>query len=175
MDALTAAEAGVGGTRGTPLPPGRQVVGLAGWILLSFLAATSGFLGAPGEWYRGLEKPSWNPPSWVFGPAWSMLYTLMGTAAWLVWRRGGWRQQAVPLGWWLAQWVLNFAWTPLFFGLHRMDLAFAEIVVFAGVLAVTLGRFWKVSRTAGLLMVPYLGWVCFASLLNFTLWRLNAR
>ena len=151
-----------------------QALGLVGWLVLCFGASASALLGRPDEWYARLNKPSWNPPGWLFGPAWSTLYTLMAIAAWLVWRRGGWKAQSGPLGWFLAQWVLNALWTPLFFGLHRPDLAFAEILFLAAAIAVTMVRFWRVTPAAGLLLVPYLGWVCFAATLNFTLWRMNA-
>lgn len=158
----------------SPIPTRlRQTVGLAAWVGFSFLAAASSLLGSPGEWYSGLNKPSWNPPGWVFGPAWSLLYSLMGTAAWLVWRQGGWQQQGAALRWFVLQWIFNALWTPLFFGLHRPDLAFLEILALIALVSITLLRFWKVSRPAGILLVPYLAWVCFAAFLNLTLWRLN--
>ncbi len=156
-----------------PPSPTRQALGLVAWVGFSFLAAASSLLGSPDEWYSRLNKPSWNPPGWVFGPAWSLLYTLMGTAAWLVWRQGGWNRQGAALRWFILQWIFNALWTPLFFGLHRPDLAFVEILILISVLTVTLVRFWKISRPAGVLLIPYLAWVCFAAFLNLTLWRLN--
>ncbi len=128
----------------------------------------------PGEWYASLRKPSWNPPGWIFGPVWTALYAMMAVAAWLVWRRGGFAAQRRPLGWFLAQLALNAAWTPLFFGLHWPGVAFAEIVLLWLAIVATLAAFRRVSRTATLLLVPYLLWVTFATVLNFTLWRLNA-
>jgi tryptophan-rich sensory protein len=110
----------------------------------------------------------------VFGPVWTLLYVLMAVAAWLVWREGGWKIQRVPLGLFLFQWLLNALWTPLFFGLHRSGLAFAEIIIFWLVLAATLRSFWRVRQAAGVLLVPYLAWVTFAAVLNFTIWRLNS-
>jgi tryptophan-rich sensory protein len=95
-------------------------------------------------------------------------------AAWLVWREGGWKMQRLPLGLFLSQWLLNALWTPLFFGLHRSGLAFAEITVLWSVLAGTLCSFWRVRQIAGILLVPYLAWVTLAAVLNFTIWRLNA-
>jgi tryptophan-rich sensory protein len=158
----------------SPIPTRlRQTVGLAAWLGFSFLAAASSLLGSPGEWYSGLNKPSWNPPGWVFVPAWSLLYSLMGTAAWLVWRQGGWQQQGAALRWFVLQWIFNALWTPLFFGLRRPDLAFLEILALIALVSITLFRFWKVSRPAGILLMPYLAWVCFAAFLNLTLWRLN--
>lgn len=151
-----------------------QVIGLIGWILLSFSAATMGALFMPGEWYASLKKPSWNPPGWVFGPVWTALYTMMGVAAWLVWRRGGFAAQRRPLTLFLVQLALNAAWTPLFFGLRQPGLAFSEIVLLWLAIAATLIAFRPVSSAASWLLAPYLAWVSFAAALNFALWRLNA-
>ena len=147
---------------------------LAGWLVLSFSAASLGAFFMPGEWYATLKKPSWNPPDWIFGPVWSALYTMMAVAAWLVWKRGGFAAQRRPLTLFLVQLALNAAWTPLFFGLHRPGLAFAEIVMLWLAIAATLAAFRPVSRPAAWLLVPYLAWVSFAAVLNFTLWRLNS-
>ena len=98
----------------------------------------------------------------------------MAVAAWLVWREGGWKRQLLPLGLFLLQWLLNALWMPLFLGLHRSSLAFVEIISLWLVLAATLRSFWQVRKTAGVLLVPYLAWVTFAAMLNFTIWRLNA-
>jgi len=127
----------------------------------------------PGEWYASLKKPAWNPPGWVFGPVWTALYAMMAVAAWLVWRRGGFSTHRKPLVIFLVQLVLNAGWTPLFFGLHSPGLAFAEIVLLWLAIAATIVVFRPVSRTAMLLLVPYLAWVSFATALNFALWRLN--
>ena len=119
-------------------------LGFAGWLVLCFAAAALGGFFLPGEWYAQLRKPSWNPPGWIFGPVWTALYTMMAVAAWLVWRRGGFAAQRVPLGLFLLQLLLNAAWSPLFFGLHHPALAFVEIVmlwlaILATVLAIHLG------------------------------------
>ncbi len=98
---------------------------------------------------------------------------MMAVAAWLVWKRGGWAVQKNPLGWFLVQLALNAAWTPLFFGLKNPAVAFGEIILLWLAIAVTLASFLRVSKAAGWLLVPYLAWVSFAALLNFTLWRLN--
>ncbi len=127
----------------------------------------------PGEWYAQLKKPAWNPPGWIFGPVWSALYILMAVAAWLVWRRGGFAAQRRPLGLFLIQIALNALWSPLFFGLKNPALAFAEIMLLWIAVLVTTVAFWKVHRTSGALLLPYLAWVSFASFLNFTLWQLN--
>ena len=152
----------------------RLALALAGWLVVCFSAASLGALFMPGEWYATLKKPAWNPPGWIFGPVWSALYTMMAVAAWLVWKRGGFAAQRRPLALFLVQLALNAAWTPLFFGLHRPGLAFAEIVLLWLAIAATLVAFRHVSRPAAWLLAPYLAWVSFAALLNFTLWRLNS-
>jgi len=153
---------------------GKMILGLCGWLLLCFAAASPGAVFMPGEWFAALKKPSWNPPSWVFGPVWTALYAMMAAAAWLVWQRGGWKEQRKPLLIFLAQLALNALWTPLFFGLHRPGVAFAEIVLLWLAIVATLVAFRPVNRTAAWLLVPYLAWVSFAAVLNGTLWRLNA-
>lgn len=150
--------------------PVNRILALGGWLLLCFGAASLGALFGPGEWYATLKKPSWNPPGWIFGPVWTLLYAMMAVAAWLVWRQGGWGRQRKPLLIFLAQLALNALWTPLFFGLHRPGVAFAEIVLLW--LAIVVIR--PVSRIAMLLLAPCLAWVSFATALNFALWRLNA-
>lgn len=151
----------------------KRGAGLLGWLALSFSASVGAVFVSTGDWYARLVKPPWSPPPWVFGPAWTILYTLMAVAAWLVWRAGGWKVQKIPLGLFLVQWLLNALWTPLFFGLHRADLAFVEIVLFWLALLATLVSFWRVRPLAGALLLPYLLWVSFAATLNFHLWRLN--
>lgn len=157
----------------TPASWLKTILALAGWLALCFSAAALGAIFMPGEWYLTLKKPSWNPPGWIFGPVWSALYTMMAVAAWLVWRQGGWRKQRKPLLIFLAQLALNALWTPLFFGLHRSGVAFVEIVLLWLAIAATLAAFRLVSRVAAWLLIPYLLWVSFATMLNFALWRLN--
>lgn len=153
--------------------PRHELLGLAGWLALCFAASATGIFIGPGEWYQNLEKPSWNPPSAVFGPVWTVLYALMGVAAWLVWREGGWKAQSKVLTLFLVQWVLNAAWTPIFFGLHRPGWAFVEVVALWVVAVMTGIGFWKVRRLAGILWIPYVLWLSFAAVLNFTIWRLQ--
>lgn len=148
-------------------------LGFTAWLLLCFSAAALGGLFMPGEWYAQLKKPAWNPPSWIFGPVWTALYFMMAVAAWLVWRRGGFPAQRKALGFFLLQLLLNAAWSPLFFGLHNPALAFAEIVLLWLALVATLIAFWQAHRGAGVLLLPYLVWVTFAAVLNFTLWQIN--
>lgn len=127
----------------------------------------------PGEWHAALAKPSWNPPNWLFGPVWTLLYTMMAVAVWLVWRERGWsgaREQLILFGMQLA---LNAAWSWLFFGLHRPDLALIDIVLLWLAILLTILSFREFSQTAAWLLVPYLAWVTFATLLNLALWRMN--
>ncbi len=149
------------------------MLALAGWILLSFLAATIGGLAAPGPWYERVNKPSWNPPNAVFAPVWTVLFLMMGVAAWLVWQRRGQPGVTLALTLFVGQLCLNTLWSWLFFHWHRMDLAFYELLLFWALILATLLAFWQVRPLAGWLFVPYLLWVSFAGFLNLTLWRLN--
>ncbi|WP_089158343.1 TspO/MBR family protein [Micromonospora sp. NBS 11-29] len=154
-------------------PRGRTWWALLGFGAATFAAAAIGGLGVRGTSaeYRSLEQPAWAPPSWLFGPVWTLLYALIAVAGWLVWRRVGFG----PAIWaWVAQLVLNAAWTPLFFGAGRYGLAFAEIVVLWLAIGVTVALFRRVSRPATLLMLPYWAWVTFAAALNFAIWRMNS-
>lgn len=122
-------------------------------------------------WYRSLKKPSWTPPDWVFGPAWTVLYSLMGVSSWMAWKNGaGW----VPLTLYGVQLALNFAWTPLFFAKKDLGLALADIVGLLGVLGATIVEFKKVDPTAAYLLLPYLGWSTFATALTYNIWTKNA-
>lgn len=148
--------------------------GLAIWVALPLLiGAGVGGLFQPGPWYDELAKPSWNPPSWVFGPVWTALYVLMGVAAWLVWDRHG-RSARGALTLFVVQLLFNAAWSAIFFGLQSPGLAFAEILVLWALIVATTVAFWRLRAVAGGLMLPYLAWVSFAAVLNFTIWRLNA-
>ena len=151
----------------------KNALGLVGWLAVSFAAATVGSRFRPGEWYASLVKPAWNPPNAVFAPVWTLLYAFMGIAAWLVWRQAGFRGAGAALGLFLVQLALNALWSYLFFGIHRPDLAFFEIVVLWLAILATLVLFWRVTAPSGILLLPYLAWVGFAAFLNFTLWRLN--
>jgi len=143
------------------------------FVVLSAVAALTGSLFRPGEWYERLKKPSWRPPNWLFAPVWSALYLMMAVAAWLVWKDGGWPAARAPLTLWLGQLVINAAWTPAFFGLKRPDLGFIVIAALWLAIATTIVAFTAVSVAAAWLMVPYLAWVTFAALLNLAVWRLN--
>lgn len=155
----------------------RSTIGLILWVALCLAVAWTGSLMTrpviPG-WYAALVKPSWTPPSWVFGPVWTTLYVLMGVAAWLVWRRFGFAGAAVPLALFLTQLALNAAWSPLFFGLKMLGAAFADIILLWLAIAATLIAFWRVVPAAGWLLVPYLAWVTYATALNWAIWRANS-
>jgi len=127
-------------------------------------------------WLRKLKKPSWNPPDKVFGPVWSVLYCGMGVSSYMVWKSGGgydgdaWH---TPIAWYGAQLALNWAWSPIMFGLRKPKWAFAEVVCMWGAIAGTIYQFYGINPTASYLMIPYLGWVTFAAALNFRIWRDN--
>ena len=150
--------------------PLRTWLALAGFIVVTFCAPLFGAAAMPGAWYAALNKPAWNPPAWIFGPAWTLLYTLMAVAAWLVWKRDGWRR---PLLLYSVQLVLNAAWTPIFFGAHELGWAMVEMVALWTSILLTMLHFHHISKPAGWLFAPYLAWVTFAATLNFALWRLN--
>ena len=151
----------------------RIVWGLIGWLMACFSAASPGVVIRPGAWYAALNKPAWNPPAWLFGPAWSLLYTLMAVAAWLVWRRHGFQGASAALGLYGSQLVANALWTWLFFAWHQGAWALAEIAVLWLLITGTMLAFWRLHRLAACLLLPYLAWVSFAAALNLALWRLN--
>lgn len=154
--------------------PRQPVLGLAFWLVLCFGAAAMGARFNPGEWYAALAKPAWTPPDCLFGPVWTVLYTLMAVAAWLVWRRYGFAGAPVALALFGVQLALNALWSWIFFGLQRPGLAFLELEALWLAIAATTWAFWRLSPTAGWLLVPYLLWVTFAGLLNYAICRLNA-
>ena len=122
-------------------------------------------------WYSHLNKPSFNPPNWVFAPVWTTLYILMAIAAWRVWRVAGFESR--PLLYWFVQLALNFAWSFIFFGAHHVAFALIEIAVLWLMIVLTTASFFRRDRLAGWLLVPYLVWVSFAGVLNTAIWRLN--
>jgi tryptophan-rich sensory protein len=150
-----------------------QLAGLLGWLLAAFAAGAVGAVASvdAASFYGQLSKPSWAPPAAVFGPVWSVLYALMGISAWLVWRSPGPRVAA--LGLFVAQLAANALWSWMFFAWHRGALAAVEVLVLLALIVATAAAFWRTSRLAALLLVPYLVWVSFASVLTWTLWRSN--
>lgn len=144
-------------------------------IGVSFAAAAIGSIftvsAIPG-WYATLTKPSFNPPNWLFGPAWTILYFLMGVALYLVWVASKENKKTVYI-FFFAQLVLNALWSIIFFGGHYLGFAFFEIIVLWLVILGTGIAFYRISRLASYLLIPYLIWVSFALILNFSLWKLN--
>jgi tryptophan-rich sensory protein len=154
----------------------RDLLGLFVFIILCL--AVSGIGGAVtatsvGTWYQTLEKPLFNPPDWLFAPVWTALYILMGIAAWRVWRLRSFEATYKALAVFAVQLSLNLAWSFLFFGLQRIDLALVEIVILLVAIITNTIMFWRVERLAGLLFVPYTAWVTYATILNASLWLLN--
>ncbi len=147
-----------------------SVLSLIVIFTLVVLMATTGAVFKPGEWYMALNKPSWTPPDWVFPVVWSVLYLMIGIAGWLVWERGGW---TLAMGFWSAQLALNGAWSWLFFGRRRMDLAFVDVALLWLCIAGFIVAAWPLSLPAALLFLPYLLWVSIAAALNLTVWRMN--
>lgn len=151
------------------------------WALAGFAAGPifASSLGAPAVrraqsgWYRRQKKPAFQPPSWVFGPAWTALYTLMTLSAYRVARTPASASRTSSLRWWWAQMALNAAWTPLFFGRHRRRAALADILLLVPAIGTYIRRARKVDPTAAWMMVPYLGWTAFATALNADTIRLN--
>jgi tryptophan-rich sensory protein len=124
-------------------------------------------------WYPTLDKPSFTPPDWIFGPVWTALYVLMGIAAWRVWRKARPGQARIPFALFVIQLALNFTWSAMFFGAHRIGVAVAVIVILEAVILATLVAFRRIDGPAAILLVPYALWVAFATLLNVAIWRLN--
>jgi benzodiazapine receptor len=155
----------------------RQAIGLVLAVLLPLAVGALGSLptfGAVRDWYPTLVRPSFAPPTWVFGPVWSTLYAMMGVASWLVWRQGVARPGVrTALTLYAVQLAFNFAWSWLFFGMRRPFLALLEILVLLALVGATAVRFAAASRGAALLMAPYFAWVAFAALLNGGFWWLN--
>ena len=154
------------------VPPARTWLTLVPFLVAVAAVAGLGGLAAAGSQstYRALELPPYAPPSWLFGPVWSVLYLMIGVAGWLLWRHGGWDR---VMWLWAVQLVLNLAWTPLFFAAGLYTVALVEIVVLAVAVAVLVAWSWNRSRAAAGLLVPYLGWVCFATALNAGIVVLN--
>lgn len=153
----------------------KQTLGLLGWLLLVFTAAAIGGLASAqaGAFYTGLIRPDWAPPGWLFGPVWSVLYALMGVSAWLVWRARGFTGARTALLLFIAQLGVNALWTWLFFVWHQGSLAFAEILLLWVMIVATIILFWRISKVAGALLLPYLAWVTFAAALTYAIWQRN--
>ena len=151
------------------------MIALIVWLVVSLAAGGVGALATRNarEFYASLAKPAWAPPGWLFGPVWTVLYVLMGVAAWLVWRRAGWRGASGALSLFLVQLACNAAWSWIFFAWRSGALAFADIVLLLVLIVATMLAFARVHGLAALLLLPYLAWVLFATALTFAIWRGN--
>jgi tryptophan-rich sensory protein len=149
----------------------RRYFALALFIALVLGGGTLiGFMTLPGDWYAGLAKPPFNPPNWIFAPAWTLLYIMVAVAGWRTWQR---EPHSAGMTVWFIQLALNFIWSPLFFGAHRIGAAlFIVAALLAAILAFIVMR-WRRDHVAVLLFAPYAAWVAFATLLNGSLWVLN--
>ena len=143
---------------------------LLAFFAVCFLAASSGAIFQPGDWYKSLHKPSWTPPNWAFPVVWSILFCMMAVAGWLVWREVGW---SAPIALFGVQLTLNALWSAIFFGMRRMDLALVEVGLLWLAIAATVALFAQVSLLASALLVPYLIWVTIAAALNWSVLRMN--
>jgi tryptophan-rich sensory protein len=150
----------------------RRLAVLLLFVVVVALVAVVGSLSSvsAGSDYLALARPRWAPPPWLFGPVWSLLYGMIAVSGWLVWRVRGWTPALVVYA---VQLVLNAAWTPLFFGAGQYGLAFTDIVLLWLAIMITVVVFWRVRRSAALLLIPYLLWVSFAAALNLAVWQLN--
>jgi tryptophan-rich sensory protein len=157
------------------VPKSKQIVGLVAWLAVTFIAAAIGSIASikAAAFYTQLARPEWAPPPDLFGPVWTVLYALMGIAAWLVWRVGGFQKARTALTLFLVQLLVNALWSWLFFAWHLGALAFAEIILLWALVAATIVAFWRIRPLAGAFLIPYLLWVSFAATLNYSVWQLN--
>jgi benzodiazapine receptor len=157
------------------LSKAQQIGGLIIWLLISFTVAATGAMASiqAAQFYANMLQPAWAPPAWLFGPVWSALYLMMAVAAWLVWRKGGFSAARVALSLFLLQLVLNALWSWLFFAWHLGALAFIDILIMWVFIVLTIITFKTHNKIAAWLLVPYLAWVSFAAVLNFSVWQLN--
>ena len=151
-------------------------IGLIAWIGICFLAGAIGGLATTSSvtgWYAEINKPAWNPPGWIFGPVWSTLYLMMGVSSWLVWKNSSFQESKLALGWFVFHLLLNVLWSIVFFGLRQPGWAMVEIVVLWISIVIAIALFYRHSKLAAGLLVPYWLWVSFAAFLNFTIWSMN--
>lgn len=143
------------------------------WIIICSLAGILGAQFEPGTWYELLQKPSWTPPDWVFPVVWPILYVLMGISAWILWQKERISVYDRAFRWFFAQLILNALWSWIFFGMNLIAIGLVEILLLWVTLLFTILHFWNRNRSAGLLLIPYLLWVSYASALNFAIWQMN--
>lgn len=152
---------------------GKLICSVSVCLLTGFLGSFA-TMDSVNTWYADLSRPSFTPPDWAFGVVWPILYIMMGISAFLIWNKGIDSKQArVALGLFVLQLVLNGLWTPIFFGLHMMALALAEIILLWVAILMMILAFWRISKVATCLLIPYILWVSFAIALNAALWHLN--
>jgi tryptophan-rich sensory protein len=150
-----------------------DILSLLAFLVACAAAAASGIFFRPGAWYRGLAKPNWCPPNWLFGPVWLVIYVTIALAGWMIWRSEAGPLRDTALAVYALQLVLNACWSAVFFGLRRPGLAFFEMLCLWSSIVATVLFFHAVQATAAYLLVPYLLWVSFALALNYRVWRLN--
>jgi tryptophan-rich sensory protein len=153
----------------------KDLLGLVVWLFIAYATSAIGAIGSlqAASFYTSLVQPDWAPPAWVFGPVWSVLFTMIGVSGWLIWRR---RHKGLGNTWWVLfflQLAANALWSWVFFAWRLGGLAFLDITVLAVLIVSNIWLFWRVSQLASVLLIPYLCWVCFAAMLNFSLWQLN--
>ncbi len=154
----------------------REFLGFAAFLALCLAASAVGGVATAssvGSWYPTLATPPFNPPNWIFAPVWTTLFFMMAIAGWRVWRRSGLRGARSALTLFALQLVLNMSWSIVFFGLRSIGAALIEILVLLLAILATTVVFWQRDRVAGMLFIPYIVWVSFATVLNAALWRLN--
>lgn len=153
-----------------------DILGLLAFLVVCLAVSALGGLvtaSSVGGWYQTLAKPPFNPPDWLFAPVWSALYLMMAIAGWRVWRRLGWRAGGRALLVFAVQLALNLVWSAVFFGLRMPGAALVVIVLLLAAIGVTMRLFWTADRLAGMLFLPYVFWVGFATVLNASIWLLN--
>lgn len=152
---------------------GDSYLALLVFVVVNVLAASSGAIFRPREWYETLDKPPWRPPNWAFGPVWAVLYAMIAYAGWLVWESAAPGAATVPLTLYAVQLVLNALWSAIFFGMRRLGLALFEMAFLWLAILATIIAFEPVNAVAAYVMIPYLVWVSIAFCLNFSVWRRN--
>lgn len=152
------------------------VKGIVAIAIPLLVGGASGFFTITGvdSWYQTINKPSWNPPNWVFGPVWTTLYIMMGIALFLVWKEDTSEElKKIAIALFAVQLILNFFWSFIFFNQQQPGWALVEIIAMWFFILLTIFAFAQVNKTAAWLLVPYISWVSFATILNYTIWQLN--
>lgn len=150
-----------------------MALGFLGFVLFVVAVASTGAMFKPGAWYQALDKPAWTPPNWLFPIAWTLLYFAIAVAGWLAWRNAGFDAAGPAYAIYFLQLCLNAAWSWLFFGLHRMDLALLDMAALWIAIVANIVLFYAIQPLAGYLLIPYLIWVTYAAALNFKIWQMN--